>query len=105
MGVCVVENLSRVFLSEWPYIYLWVMRVYIIWVKGRKSHLKNLQAECFTTVSREGLTRETLAKMTAGHDFLASSHVLLTWLFRDLASHELLAKSTDSSFKLEFSPT
>ena len=46
MGVCVVENLSRVFLSEYPFILLWVMRVYIVWVyivwvKGKKVTLKN----------------------------------------------------------------
>ena len=41
MGVCVVENLSRVFLSEWPLLHLWVMRVYIVWVKGKKVTLKN----------------------------------------------------------------
>ena len=33
---CVVENLSRIFLSEWPFIILWVMRVYIVWVKSKK---------------------------------------------------------------------
>ena len=41
MGVCVVENLSRVFLFEWPSYNLWVMRVYIVWVKGKKVTLKN----------------------------------------------------------------
>ena len=41
MGVCVVENLSRVFLSKWPLLYLWVMRVYIVWVKGKKVILEN----------------------------------------------------------------
>ena len=40
MGVCVVENLSRVFLSEWSPLLLWVMRVYIVWVKGKKVTLK-----------------------------------------------------------------
>ena len=44
---CVVENLSRIFLSEWPLILLWVIRVYIIWVKGKKVTLKILQAESF----------------------------------------------------------
>ena len=39
---CVVENLSRVFLSEWPLILLWIMRVYIVWVKGKKVTLKVL---------------------------------------------------------------
>ena len=67
MGVCVVENLSKVFLSKYPVLHLWVMKVYIVWVKGREVTLKkkNLQTECFATVSREGLTRETLAKTTA----------------------------------------
>ena len=41
MGVCVVENLSRVFLSELSPLHLWVMRVYIVWVKGKKVTLKN----------------------------------------------------------------
>ena len=41
MGVCVVENLSRIFLSEWHLLHLWVMRVYIVWVKGKKVTLKN----------------------------------------------------------------
>ena len=47
MGVCVVENLSRVFLSEWPLILLWVMRVYIIYVKGKKVTLKNSLGKTF----------------------------------------------------------
>ena len=53
----------------------------------------------------EGLTREILAKLTACHDFSASSYVLLTWLLRGLASRELIAKSTWSSIKLESLPT
>ena len=47
MGVCIVENLSRVFLSEWPPILLWVMRVYIVWVKGKKVTLKNPSSKMF----------------------------------------------------------
>ena len=41
MGVYVIENLSKVFLSEWPLFNLWVMRVYIVWVNGMKVTLKN----------------------------------------------------------------
>ena len=41
MGVYVVENLFRVFLFEWPFLPLWVMRVYIVWVKGMKVTLRN----------------------------------------------------------------
>ena len=59
MGVCVVENLSRVFLFEWPHLHLWVMRVYIVWVKGKKVTLKKiLQAESLAGISREDLTHE-----------------------------------------------
>ena len=47
MGVCVVENLSWVFLSEWPLLLLWVMRVYIVWVKGKKVILKNPPGRMF----------------------------------------------------------
>ena len=47
MGACVVENLSRVFLFEWPLLLLWVMRVYIVWVKGKKVTLKNLLGRMF----------------------------------------------------------
>ena len=36
MGVCVVENLSMVFLSKWSLILLWEIMVYIVWVKGKK---------------------------------------------------------------------
>ena len=97
MGLCVVENLSRVFLFEWLLILLWVMRVYIIWVKDKKVTLKNPPSRMFCEYFLEGFTLETLAKLTAWHNSPASSHVLLTWLFRGLASRDLLAKSTYSS--------
>ena len=45
--VCVIENLSRVFLSEWHYLHLWVMRVYIVWVKGNKVSFKNPPGKMF----------------------------------------------------------
>ena len=47
MGVCVVENLSRVFLSEWPLLHLRVMEVYIVLVKGKKVTLKNSLGRMF----------------------------------------------------------
>ena len=62
---CVAKNLSRVFLSKWPPILLWVMRVYIVWVKSKKVTLKIIQAERFASISWEGLTHEILAKSTA----------------------------------------
>ena len=39
---CVVENLFKVFLSEYRSLLLWVMRVYIVWVKSKKVTLKIL---------------------------------------------------------------
>ena len=62
---CVVKNLSKVFLSEWSPILLWVMRVYIVWVKGKKVTLKILQVESFASFSQVGPSCETLAKLTA----------------------------------------
>ena len=50
MGVYVVENLSRVFLSEWLLYNLWVIKVYIVWVKGKKVTLKILQVESFAGI-------------------------------------------------------
>ena len=46
---------------------------------------------------QEGLTRETLTKMTVWHDFSTYRYVLLMWLFHRLVSRELLMKSTNSS--------
>ena len=81
---CVVENLFRVFLSEWPFILLWVMRVYIVWVKGKKVTLKNLKAERFMSISWETLTRETVAKLAAWHDSSTSSMYFSHALFHGL---------------------
>ena len=103
--MCVVENLFRGFLSEWPTIHLWVMKVYIVWVKGREVTLKKPPSRMFhdCLVGRPYLRdireNDSLARLFSFQS--CAPHVL----FRGLASRELLAKSTDSSFKLEFSPT
>ena len=55
--------------------------IYSMGERVRNSHIKILQVECFAIVSWEGLTRETLAKMTVWHDSSVSSHVLLTCSF------------------------
>ena len=44
------------------------MRVYIVWVKGKKVTLKNLQVECFASISQVDPSRETLVKLIACHD-------------------------------------
>ena len=88
----VVENLSRVFLSEWPLILLWIMRVYILWVKGKKVTLKILQTERFASISWEGLTHKTLVKSTAWHDSSASNMCFSRALFTRYSSRDLVAK-------------
>ena len=105
MGVCVVENLSRVFLSEWPRIHLWVMRVYIVWVKDKEFTHKNPPGRMF----RDYLAGRPYQRNTHENDSLAQLFSFQSCaphtLFRGLASRELLTKSTNSSFKLESSPT
>ena len=66
MGVCVVENLTRVFLSEWPLLHLWVMRVYIAWVKGKQVTLKKPPGRKF----RDYLARRPYLRDTRENDSL-----------------------------------
>ena len=65
--VCVVENLSRVFLSELPHLHLWVMKVYIIRVNGREVTLKNPLGRMF----RYYLARKPYSRDTRENDNLA----------------------------------
>ena len=83
MGVCVVENLSRVFLSEWPPLHFWVMRVYIVWVKGREVTLKNPPGRMF----RDYLAERPYPRDTRENDSLA-------WLFsfQSCAPHVALSR-------------
>ena len=67
MGVCVVENLSKVFLFEWPLLHLWVIRVYIVWVKGKKDTLKNPPGRIFC----DYLARRPYSQDTRENDSLA----------------------------------
>ena len=102
---CVVQNLSWVFLFEWPLLFLWVMRVYIVWVKGKEFTHKNPLGRMF----RDCLAGRPYPRDTRENDSLARLFNFQScaphMLFRDLASRELLVKSIDSSFKLESSPT
>ena len=72
MGVLCYRNLSKV-LSKEPLLPFWVMRVYIVWVKGMKVTLKILQAKSFVDTSRDGLSREVLAKYSLALNSSASS--------------------------------
>ena len=60
--VCVLlKTYLRFFLSEWPLILLWEMRIYIVWVKGKKVTLKNPLGRMF-------------CEYLAGKAFLRDSH-------------------------------
>ena len=81
------------------------MRVYIVWVKGKEVTYKNPPGRMF---------QDCLAGRPYLQDIRENYNLALLFsfqscaphvLFRDLASRELLAKSTDSLFKLESSPT
>ena len=101
MGVCVVENLSRVFLSEWPLLHLWVTRVYIVWVKGKKVTLKNPSGR----ESCEYLAGRSYLRNTCEIDSLVrlfnfqscASHMPF---FRGNPSHELVTKCSDLQLSL-----
>ena len=67
---CIVENLSRVFLSEWPFLHLCVMRVYIAWVKGKQVTFKKPPGRKF---------RDYLAGRPYSWDTLENNN--LAWLF------------------------
>ena len=104
MGVCVVENLSRVFLFEWSLLNLWVIKVYIVWVEGKEVTHKNNPGKMFC----DCLAGRPYPRDTHENDSLARLFSFQSCapyvLFCGLASHELLTKSIDSSFKLETSP-
>ena len=103
---CVVENLFRVFLSKQPLLLLWVMRVYIVWVKGKKVTLKIIQEECFVGTSRDGLSCKALAKCSLTLDSLAFSMCFSRALFMNYSSRKLLASQsqncTNSLFHARF---
>ena len=87
--VCVIENLSRVFLSEWPLILLWVMRVYIVWVKGKKDTLKNPPSREFHGYLAEKPYPRDICEIDSLTWLFSFHHMLFTWLFRRLASRKI----------------
>ena len=68
-----------------------------------KQNITFCQTECFTGPSQVGLTRKTLAKITAWRDSSSYGHVLYTWIFSWVSysrdSRELITKSTCTSFE------
>ena len=68
------------------------MKIYIVWVKGKKVTLKILQAELLASISREDLTYETLVKSTVWHDSSASNMCFSRALFMGYSPCGLVAK-------------
>ena len=91
--MCVVEKLSKVFLSEWPLIFLWVMKVYIVWVKVKKVILKNPPSREF----REYLTRVPYLRNTCEILQAGMTLQLLTCASHVPFSHEPFSKATRES--------
>ena len=80
MGVCVLENLSRIFLSEWSLLHLWVMRVYIVWVKGKEFTHKNPLGRMF---------RDCLAGRPYPRDACENDSLARLFNFQSCAPHML----------------
>ena len=104
MDVCVVENLSRVFLSKWPLKHLWVMRVYIVCVKSREVTLKKplgrMFCDCLAGRSYPQHTRknDSLARLFSFQSYAPHTPFLrepFSW-----TSHELATKCTDLHLSL-----
>ena len=104
--VCVVENLFRVFFSEWPLLHLWVTRVYIAWVKGKQvTHKKKKNSK--QKVSRLSRRKALLARhsrkrqpgTTLQLPVMCFSHAFSREP-SSRTSHELLAKCTDLQLSL-----
>ena len=104
MGVCVVENLSKVFLSGWTPLHLWVMRVYITWVKGKQVTLKKTPSRKF----RDYLAGRPYPRDTRENDSLArlfnlqicAPHMPFSRKLFLRTSLELIAKCTDLQLSL-----
>ena len=91
--MCVIENLSRVFLSEWSHLHLWVIRVYIVWLKGKKVTLKNPPGRMF----RDYLVGMPYSRNTRETDSLAR-----LFSFQSCASHMATSRVSFSRNPLDF---
>ena len=95
MGVLCCRNLSRIFFLNSLSLLLWVMRVYIVWVKSKKVTLKIFQVKSSAGTSRDGLSHKVLAKYSLVLNSSASSMCFSCALFEETllanflqASHE-----------------
>ena len=89
MCVCCRKHILGFSLWMTSLILLWVMRVYIVRVKGKKVTFKNPPDRMFRDYlagrpySRDTFKTDSLARLFSFH------HVLLMWLLRGLASREI----------------
>ena len=68
---------------------MWVIRVYIVWVNGKKVTLKILQAECFTGTLQDGLSREALTKCNLALDSSTSNICFSHAFFAETSTRKL----------------
>ena len=104
--MCIVENLFRVFLSEQPLIHLWVMRIYIVWVKGREVTLKKALLVRHLQKRQPGMTLQLLVMCSSRGSFvtqlLASFSRNPLILHLSLSLHQLNTKpNTIKSHKVQ----
>ena len=75
------------------------MRIYIVWVKGKKVTLKIHQAKNFASISQHGLSREVPAKHSAWRilsvTFLPFTHTIYTFIIHKSKGSYLERKTLD----------
>ena len=71
-------SLKDVFLFEWPLLHLWVMRVYIVWVKDKRVTLKNPPSRMF---------RNYLAEIPYPRDTRENDSLARLFSFQSCAPH------------------
>ena len=91
MGMFCCRNLFRIFSLNSVIVLLWVMRVYMVWMKGKKVTLKIIQTENFASTSWNGLSRKALTKCSLILDSSASNMCFSYAFFTGTFTRELLA--------------
>ena len=86
--------MSRVFYLKSTHFIMWVMRVYIVWVKTWCSRYVKIAKQNISRIFRENVLPTKYSRNPNCHDFSHSSHVLCTWL---TSWKGLLVKPTSSS--------
>ena len=64
-NLSLLRVMARVFSLKSTPLNMWVMWVYIVWIEN--WCIRYGKTECFTGISREGLTYKTLSKTNCHH--------------------------------------